>query len=506
MLDQVRTYASHWSLKLVLGIITLVFIFTFGNTSMSGSEGEFAAKVNGEQIPFEQFQSMFEQQMDAKRGKNTGLPDDLQEQLVIGQVLDQLIEVELLRQFADEMEIYVSKEELADRITQQPYLQDEQTNKFIGKTAYLKFLEDRQIDVAQYEKDVRDDIIVEKARKFIEGSVKVTPAEIKEEWRARNEKVNLQFLRIDAASLAESLKKDVVKDDAIAKFEGDFPGLVEQLYAEQKADRWTSPAKAKLRQITVKKPAAGKGDLASAKRKADRTLEQANADWKKAAEQLSEGPAWEKAGEAREMARREMPALLAEKVFSMKAEDPAAIVETPTNFVVVKIESISPEKVTELDEKVKREIIVEQIRDRRAQDMVESFAKEAFDKLKAGEKIEKVAALKSLAVKETGVFTGRSPFPGIPEADPALVTASFKLAKPGDVLEINGEIPQSGGAYVLAVLKEHILPDEKEFDTQKIWVQTALERVRSAEVFRSWKVSRLADSKVVRNERLLPTS
>ena len=50
------------------------------------------------------------------------------------------------------------------------------------------------------------------------------------------------------------------------------------------------------------------------------------------------------------------------------------------------------------------------------------------------------------------------------------------------------------------------MPDEKEYDGQKIWIQTALERVRSAEVFRSWKVSRLANTKVVRNERLLPTS
>lgn len=504
MLDQVRTYASHWALKLALGVVALVFVFFgFGAQNFDGTN-EYAVKVNGKEVPFDQFQSIFEQQMDAKRGK-AGLPDDLQEQLVIGQVLDQLIEVELLRQFAKEMEIYVSKEELADRITELPYLQDEQTKKFMGKTAYLKFLEDRQIDVAQFEEDLRDDITVEKARRFIEASVKISPEEVKEEWRARNEKVNLQFLRIDAASLAESMKNDTVKDDAIEKFEGDFPGLVEELYAEEKASRWTTPAKAKLRQITVKKPAAGKGDVAAAKRKAERALEQANADWKKAAA-LSEGSPWEKSGEAREMARREMPALLAEKVFAMTPEEPATIVETPTNFVVVKIESLTAEKVTELDEKVKREIIVEQIRDKRAEQLVDGFANEAFAKLKAGEKIEKVAALEGLAVKETGMFMSRSPFPGLPEADPALVTASFKLSKPGDVLEIDGQIPKAGNAYVIAVLKEHVVPDEKEFDTQKVWVQTGLERARAAEIFRSWKVSRLAETKVVRNTRLLPTS
>ena len=505
MLDQVRTYASHWALKITLGIIALVFVFFgFGAGNLEGGN-EYAAKVDGKEIPFDRFQMAFEQQMNSRRPQ-PGLPEDLQEQLVIGQTLDSLIEVELLRQFAKEMNIHVSREELADRITQFPDFQDPETNKFIGKTAYLGLLEKNNRDVADFEEGLREDVVVEKARKFIESSVKVTPDEIKEEWRARNEKVNLQFLRIDAASLAESLKNDVVKDDAIAKFEAERPGLVEQLYADDKASRWTAPAKAKLKQITVKKPAAGKGDAAAAKRKADRALEQANADWKKAAEQLSEGATWEKTGEAKEMARREMPALLAEKVFAMTGGEPATIIETPTSFVVVKVEAITPEKVTELDEKVKREIIVEEIKKSRAAALVDGFAKEAFAKLKAGEKIEKVAALKALAVKETGAFTARSPFPGLSDAEPTLVAASFKLATPGQLLEIDGQIPKAGGAYIIAVLKEHVMPDEKEYDGQKIWIQTALERVRSAEVFRSWKVSRLANTKVVRNERLLPTS
>lgn len=504
MLDQVRTYASHWALKLMLGVIALVFVF-FGFGNMDTSTNEYAARVNGKEIPFDQFQREFEQQMSQRRPQPT-LPEDLQEQMVIGQVLDSLIEVELLRQFAEEMEIYVSKEELEDHIKERPDFQDEESKKFIGRKAYLKLLEDNNRDVADFEESLRDGLLVQKAKKFIEGSVKITPDEIKDEWVARNEKANLQFLRIDAASLAESLKGETVKDDAIAKFEAERPGLVETLYSEEKDSRWTTPAKAKLRQITVKKPAAGKGDVATAKRKADRVLEQATADWKKAAEQLSEGAAWEKTGEAKEMARREMPALLAEKVFAMTPADPATIVETPTSFVIVKIESTTPEKVTELDEKVKREIIVEQIKNRRAEEMVDSFAKEAFAKLKAGEKIEKVAALKGLAVKETGVFTARQSFPGLPEADPAMVAAAFKLAKPGDVLDVGGEIPKAGAAYILASLKEHVVPDEKEFDDQKIWVRTALERVKSAEVFRSWKVSRLASTDVERNTRLLPTS
>ena len=503
MLDSVRNYAGHWALKVILGAIALVFLFSFGAPSAFDT-AEYAATVDGEGIPFEDFQAAFENQMSARRAR--GLPDEIQEQMLIGQVLDQLIEAELLRQFADEQSIHVSKAELAETITKEPYLQDEQTNQFIGKQKYLEFLEVRGIDVVDYEKDIRDGIRVGKARAFIESSVKVTDAEVKEDWRARNEKVNLRFLRVDGPAMTAALKDDPVSDKDVLDFEMKFPGLVEELYAEQKESRWTTPGKATLRQITIRKPAAGKGDADSAKRRADRALELAATDWKKAAEQYSEGPAWEKEADAREVSRRELPLVIADKAFSMKPEDPTTLVETPTSYVVLDVESVTPEKVIELDEKLKREIIVEQIRAKRAEDAVESFAKEAFAKLEAGESIEKVAARRNLAVKETGAFTVKSSFPGLPDADASLVRAAFALEEPGAVLKVDGGIPHAGNAYVLAVLKEHVKPDESKFEQEKVWLEGMLQRTRAAEAFRAWKAARLAETRVVRNERLLPTS
>lgn len=498
MLEVIRENKGRWVLKVVLAVIALAFVFTFGNMNTSAMNG-YAVKVNGEEVPFERFQIAFENAL--QRRQNRMLPDDLTEKLVINEVLDSLIEEELLRQFADEVGIHVSKAEVADSVKQT----FQENGAFIGKARYLELLEQNGRDVVDFEEDVRKGLVVDKARKFVEGSVKVSPEAIREEWQTRNEKVNLEFVLVDASSLAESVKKDPVTDKELLDFEMQFPGLAETLYQEEKLDRWTEPARAKLKQITVRKPAAGKGDAASAKRRSARALETAATDWAKAAEQFSEGPAWEKSGEAREMIRSELPAAVADKVFSMNPEDPAALVETPTSFAIVKVESTTPEKVTELDEKVKNEILAEQIRQKRAEALVESFTNEAFAKLKSGQSLEKIAASRGLAVKESGPFTRRQAIPGVPQADDALTAAAFQLEKAGSVLEVNGAAPKlGGGAYLLAVLKEHTRPDETKYETDKVWVQSSLQRVRSMEAFRSWKALRTAEAKIVQNPQILP--
>ena len=499
MLDVLRENKGQWILKVVLAVIALAFIFTFGNMNMAATS-DFAARVNGEEIPFSRFEVAYQNALD--RRQNRMLPEDLQERRLIGQVLDDLIEEELLRQFADDAGIHVSKAEVADTIKQM----FQENGAFIGKQKYIDLLRQNGRDPVDFEEDIRKDLVVQKARKFIEGSAKVSPEAVREEWKTRNEKVNLQFVYVDAAALAPSLEKEPVTEKELLDFETKFPGLAETLYEEEKLTRWTEPARAKMKQITVRKPAAGKGDAEAAKRRAERALEMAATDWKKAAEQYSEGPAWEKSGESKELMRREIPAAIADKVFTMKAEDPAALVETPTSWVLAKVDSLTPEKVTELDEKVKKQILSERIREQRAAALVETFAKDSFEKLKSGQSLEKIAASRGLAVKESGDFISRQTFPGVPGADEALTAAAFQLQKPGDVLEVNGSAPRVGDGYLLAVMKEHTFPDETKYETEKTWVQTMVERTRQAEAFRSWKAARTAEAKIVQNPQLLPAN
>ncbi len=506
MLDVIRQYRDSWQPKVILGAIAVVFIFWgFGSQYDTTGGANFAAKVNGDEISIDQFEQQYRNESSRRRQAQS----NFSEAFLMKQVLDGLIETKLLEQFAEEAGIHVSPEEVADEIKKLPFLTDEETGSFIGKQKYVEFLRERDIDVAEFEKDVEQSLRVQKAREFVESSVKVTPDEVREEFDARNEKVSLSYLRVDAAALAESLKSEKVTQAQIAAWVAANSGKVESIYAERKESTYTTPAKVDLLQITVRKPAGAQKDeseLASAKRRSERALEQAATDWKAAAAQYSEGAPWEKTGEPRSFARRELPAAVAERVFLMSPEEAPAVVETPTSFTVVKVKSITPEKVTELDEALKNAIVEEEIRAERAKTAVEAFATDATARLERGGTLEQLAKTRKLTVKETGSFPRKDEIPGIAESDRAMVSAAFALEKPGAVLLLGGKLPKVGDGYLIAVLKEHQRPTDDEYEKQKGWIESSLKRTRGMEAFRSWKADRVAKAKIVENPRYLSPS
>ncbi|HVO29896.1 MAG TPA: hypothetical protein VMV18_04135, partial [bacterium] len=113
---------------------------------------------------------------------------------------------------------------------------------------------------------------------------------------------------------------------------------------------------------------------------------------------------------------------------------------------------------------------------------------------------DKIAKPLGLAVKETGGFPKRDEIPGIPASNAAMVAEAFKLQKPGDVL--SGPV-KSGNGFVIAVLKDHVLPNDADFDKQKGWIEFSLKRAKSTAAFNSWKADALAKAKVTENPRLI---
>ena len=510
MLEEIREQSGHWVIKIIFGIIVLAFVFTFwgSNSGKMGSEGgNYAAKVNGREIPLASFERDYKAKQDQHRQQKSALPQELDDKFMTQQVMDDLIEEELVLEYADEAGIYVSPEELGATIKDLPYFKDEK-GQFMGRDKYLGFLKERGIEVADFEEDVRRGARLKKARDFIEGAVKVSPDEIRGEFKLRGEKVNLQYVRIDTVALANSMKSQPISAADIDTWTKANAGKVESIYADAKESRYTTSASVTMQQISVRKPAESSSkkptadDVAAALRRSSRALEMAKPDFKKAAEQFAEGAPWQKSGVARTFASRELQSAVADKVFSMKPEDGAQMVELPTSWEIVKVTSVTPSKVTELDQALTKEIVEEEIRKTRAAAEVESFAKEGFERLKKGETLDKVIASKKLQVKETGAFPHRDEIPGVPDAGAALVSAAFKLEKPGDVLSENGAAPKVGGAYIFAVLKEHQVSKDEDFDKQKGWIELSLKHSRSQAAFNSWKADRVAKAKIVENPRL----
>ena len=119
MLDQLRRHAKSWVVKGVLALIVLTFIFFFGYSqlaSRSQDQQRLAARVGSEGIPRRQMEAYFQSSLDRmKEGFQSGVPENI-EKFLRRSVMEQMVSRELMVQYARELGMTVSDQEIAEAI------------------------------------------------------------------------------------------------------------------------------------------------------------------------------------------------------------------------------------------------------------------------------------------------------------------------------------------------------------------------------------------------------
>lgn len=120
------------------------------------------------------------------------------------QVLDQMVFTEALQLEADRLGIRVTPQEQADRI------REILPSAFQGDT----WLKDRYatevqmrmgMSVSEFESEVHDVILAEKFHHLVTDGVTVSPAEVEQEFRRRNDKVQIEYALVKPADLAPTV-------------------------------------------------------------------------------------------------------------------------------------------------------------------------------------------------------------------------------------------------------------------------------------------------------------
>lgn len=100
MLEFMREHASSWIVKVMFGIIVLVFVF-WGIGGMQDGEQPVLATVNDKKILNREFSQAYEREVDSLRRNNPELSSsDLEQMDLKRQVLERMINNYLLRQKA----------------------------------------------------------------------------------------------------------------------------------------------------------------------------------------------------------------------------------------------------------------------------------------------------------------------------------------------------------------------------------------------------------------------
>lgn len=201
MLDQLKKNVTKKNLIawLIFGAIIIVFVF-FGFSSNMGAGGGYAARVNNELISIRDFQTATENMSRYKFLYGDG-PDA--DKNIRNNAINQLIDLELISQFAQKGGFRVSDAEIVDSImSNEGFLEN---GKF-QRSNYERYL---QYD-STFEKRLRKQLLYQKFMKVLQSSFVTSDLEVEKAKLLKSNQMNLEFIKLEPTK-NEKLKDGDVK-------------------------------------------------------------------------------------------------------------------------------------------------------------------------------------------------------------------------------------------------------------------------------------------------------
>ena len=241
MLDRMRRHKGwlKWSLALV--VLAFVFLYVPGFMDQTGGFGlpnDVIARVGDEEISLTDFQQIYTRQLQAYRLESGGeISEEILRSLGIDrQILQQMIDGHAALAEAQRLGLEVSDAEVRERILTLPAFQID--GRFIGEASYRQLLQQQRppISPAQFEEEIRNEILVDRLQAAVTGWVRVSDTEVADEHRRRNERVRVDVVAFRAADFREEV--EATDDD------------VSLLFGEEAAN-YQIPEKRRLRFLLV---------------------------------------------------------------------------------------------------------------------------------------------------------------------------------------------------------------------------------------------------------------
>lgn len=195
----------HWILWLVLLIFVGMIFFEWGGVNQRDqSLDQPAATVGGEKVSYADFRRQHQQLEQYYRQQMGGnlAPELLQQLNLPVQALDGLINDKILLIEARRLGLEATDAEVQRTILEVPAFQDE-NGEFIGEERYKKLLRDNSLSIDEFEKSVREDVLLTKLRTVLAQTVYVSDAEVEAAYREQAERAKIRYLQLPAAQLAE---------------------------------------------------------------------------------------------------------------------------------------------------------------------------------------------------------------------------------------------------------------------------------------------------------------
>jgi peptidyl-prolyl cis-trans isomerase D len=430
MLNVMRDNLRHlkWVLLIVAASMLLYLGAFLDPRSRRGATADWAAKVDGEQIPSDEFLRAARQQDDYYRRLLGQQYDTVKKNIKVGsQAIQSLVDRKIMLAEAKAMGLSATKDEISREIVDSPNFRDA-SGHFVGKERYTEYIE-QSFDggVPAFEQQLADDIVARKWLGVMTASATVTDADVEKAWRDKNVRAAYDYVVVPvsavnfeaAVSPAEvAAWYDAHKDDYkrpesrkikfIVIDRASLLGKVKLTDEEVRADydahmaEYQHPEQRHARHILFKLPAgAGDADKRSVHDLAASVLARAQKgeDFATLARTMSADTASAaKGGDLGWFGKGQMVKPFDDAVFSTPPGQFAPVVETPYGFHVIQVLEERPAGAVPFDEV--KDGIRKRLELQRAQDLAVAEGRRLRGEIKTAADLDSVAAKEHLKVEE----------------------------------------------------------------------------------------------------------
>jgi peptidyl-prolyl cis-trans isomerase D len=337
--------------------------------------------------------------------RNRSIPREMAE-VYVPQLVDAMVNEQVLAYEAQRLGFRVSSGDLVQGLrVLAPYLFP--NGEFIGQQAYAAALAQQNMSVAEFESSVRTQMLVSKLEDLVEQGVIVTPAEVEQEYRQRNEKIKLEYVaitpdkyradvnvtpqeiqnyfnssraqfRIPEKRAFQMLVVDRAKvAQGITVPEADL----RRLYDSEK-DQFRTPERVNVRHILLKTTGLPEAEVAKVRAQAEDILKQlkAGANFAELAKKYSqdEGSA-SKGGDIGWIIRGQTVKNFEDAAFSLPVGQLSGVISTEYGFHILQVLGKEPARLKPFEEV--RDQLAQEWKAQRVSDQVENLADQAHDML-----------------------------------------------------------------------------------------------------------------------------
>jgi peptidyl-prolyl cis-trans isomerase D len=275
MLTDLREKSQSFLVYILFGVLIFVFIFFFGpqaegcqpNTPTPRTVAGWAASVNGQDI------SVKEVNLSVWRRKrfDQAFPDEAAAIARLSQdFVQQIVEQSILEQQALKMGITVGDKELTRFIVSMKNYPDsllfrDREGRIVAKDYRSTLSNQLGTSPDIYRRAKKRELIVRRYMDFLVSTVKVSEAEIKEEFERRARTWNLEYVNFDPKVYAKTIAAPSA--EAISEFSKTKAADVKAAYDKNKA-RYQRDKEVRISRILVRKPESKTDTAGIAKAKA----------------------------------------------------------------------------------------------------------------------------------------------------------------------------------------------------------------------------------------------